>query len=162
MLQLEHRDRSNSRAALEMCGISLWSMRRTAQRRSGRRRERNTHMNLKLPATHCLVGQDFGKRNGQAVPEKSLACFTLHIESLTGRERARERERDSEKIADSQPKLVTTDRPKGPGTALQSTSNSMRNGVITPTGNPPKIYLSFFYFLSCGFISYIQVHLTLR
>lgn len=43
-------------------------------------------MNLKFPATDCLIGQDFSKGNGQAVSEEPLAGFTLNIKSWQEKE----------------------------------------------------------------------------
>lgn len=40
-----------------------------------------THMNLKLPATDCLICQDLCEGDGQTISEKPLTCLTLHIQS---------------------------------------------------------------------------------
>lgn len=38
-------------------------------------------MNLKLPATHCLVCEDLREGDGQTISEKPLTCLALHIKS---------------------------------------------------------------------------------
>lgn len=38
-------------------------------------------MNLKLPATDCLVCEDLREGDGQTISEKPLTCLALHIKS---------------------------------------------------------------------------------
>ena len=40
-----------------------------------------THVNLKLPATDCLICQDLSEGDGETISEKPLARFTLDIQS---------------------------------------------------------------------------------
>lgn len=42
--------------------------------------KRKTHVDLKLPAAHGLVRQDFGERDRQTVAEKPLTRLAPHVE----------------------------------------------------------------------------------
>lgn len=44
-----------------------------------------THMNLKLPATDCLICQDLCEGDSQTISEKPLTRLTLHIQTCKER-----------------------------------------------------------------------------